>query len=208
MTHFFGISEYGAFVTAFILLLIIPGPGNLAIMTSTAKGGILGGIMATLGVIAGDQVLLWITVAGVASILKAYAGALVVIQWVGAAYLVWLGAKMIMAKPGDKPILNIRPGQYFRQALVITLFNPKAVVFYLAFFPLFINPQTHLGFITFAVMAATVAILAFIYCFIVVIITHFLAEKIRSNQKVSSFLQKIAGLFLVGFGLKLAFSKI
>lgn len=208
MTHFFGISEYGAFVTAFILLLIIPGPGNLAIMTSTAKGGVLGGIMATLGVIAGDQVLLWITVAGVASILKAYAGALVVIQWVGAAYLVWLGAKMIMAKPGDKPILNIRPGQYFRQALVITLFNPKAVVFYLAFFPLFINPQTHLGFITFAVMAATVAILAFIYCFIVVIITHFLAEKIRSNQKVSSFLQKIAGLFLVGFGLKLAFSKI
>lgn len=208
MTHFFGISEYGAFVTAFILLLIIPGPGNLAIMTSTAKGGILGGIMATLGVIAGDQVLLWITVAGVASILKAYAGALVVIQWVGAAYLVWLGAKMIMAKPGDKPILNIKPGQYFRQALVITLFNPKAVVFYLAFFPLFINPQTHLGFITFAVMAATVAILAFIYCFIVVMITHFLAEKIRSNQKVSSFLQKIAGLFLVGFGLKLAFSKI
>ena len=208
MTHFFGISEYGAFVTAFILLLIIPGPGNLAIMTSTAKGGILGGIMATLGVIAGDQVLLWITVAGVASILKAYAGALVVIQWVGAAYLVWLGAKMIMAKPGDKPILNIKPGQYFRQALVITLFNPKAVVFYLAFFPLFMNPQTHLGFITFAVMAATVAILAFIYCFIVVMITHFLAEKIRSNQKVSSFLQKIAGLFLVGFGLKLAFSKI
>jgi leucine efflux protein len=208
MTHFFGISEYGAFVTAFILLLIIPGPGNLAIMTSTAKGGVLGGIMATLGVIAGDQVLLWITVAGVASILKAYAGALVLIQWVGAAYLVWLGSKMILAKPGDKPILNIKPGQYFRQALVITLFNPKAVVFYLAFFPLFINPQTHLGFITFSVMAATVAILAFIYCFIVVIITHFLAEKIRSNQKVSSFLQKIAGLFLVGFGLKLAFSKI
>lgn len=208
MTHFFGISEYGAFVTAFILLLIIPGPGNLAIMTSTAKGGVLGGIMATLGVIAGDQVLLWITVAGVASILKAYAGALVIIQWVGAAYLVWLGAKMIMAKPGDKPILNIKPGQYFKQALVITLFNPKAVVFYLAFFPLFINPQTHLGFITFAVMAATVAILAFIYCFVVVVITHFLAEKIRSNQKVSSFLQKIAGLFLVGFGLKLAFSKI
>ncbi len=208
MTHFFGISEYGAFVTAFILLLIIPGPGNLAIMTSTAKGGVLGGMMATLGVIAGDQVLLWITVAGVASILKAYAGALVIIQWVGAAYLVWLGAKMIMAKPGDKPILNIKPGQYFKQALVITLFNPKAVVFYLAFFPLFINPQTHLGFITFAVMAATVAILAFIYCFVVVMITHFLAEKIRSNQKVSSFLQKIAGLFLVGFGLKLAFSKI
>lgn len=208
MTHFFGIAEYGAFVTAFILLLIIPGPGNLAIMTSTAKGGILGGVMATLGVILGDQVLMWITVAGVASIIKAYSNALVIIQWAGAAYLVWLGVKMLLAKPGDQPILNIKPKHYLKQALVITLFNPKAVVFYLAFFPLFINPQTHQGFITFAVMAATVAILAFAYCFIVVLITHFLAEKIRANEKVSSFLEKVAGLFLVGFGLKLAFSKI
>ena len=207
MTHFFGIAEYGAFVTAIILLLVIPGPGNLAIMTSAAKGGISGGLMATLGIMAGDQVLMWITVAGVAAIIKAYAGALVVIQWVGAAYLIWLGVKMVLAKAGDKPILNIKPGHHFKQAMVITLFNPKAVVFYLAFFPLFINPKTHQGFVTFAVMAATIAILAFIYCFIVVLITHFLAEKIRSNQKISSWLQKIAGLFLVGFGLKLALSK-
>ena len=56
----FGISDFGAFVLAFIVLLFIPGPGNLAIITSTTKGGILGGLAATLGLMLGDQVLLWL----------------------------------------------------------------------------------------------------------------------------------------------------
>ena len=53
---FFGISDYGAFVAAIVVFLAIPGPGNLALITSTSKGGVAGGLMATLGVIAGDQV--------------------------------------------------------------------------------------------------------------------------------------------------------
>ena len=68
---FFGISDYGAFVAAIVLFLAIPGPGNLALITSTGKGGIRGGLAATLGVIAGDQVLLWAAVAGVSGALLA-----------------------------------------------------------------------------------------------------------------------------------------
>jgi threonine/homoserine/homoserine lactone efflux protein len=62
----FGVADYGAFVAAIIIFLAIPGPGNLALITSTGKGGISGGLAATLGVIAGDQVLMWAAVAGVA----------------------------------------------------------------------------------------------------------------------------------------------
>ena len=142
---FFGISDYGAFVAAIVVFLAIPGPGNLALITSTSKGGVAGGLMATLGVIAGDQVLMWLAVAGVAAVLTTYPAAFVAIQWLGAVYLAWLGWKMLSAKPGDAPVLNIRPRQYFQQALAITLLNPKAIVFYMAFFPLFVDPQTHLG---------------------------------------------------------------
>ena len=67
----FGIADYSAFVAAIILFLLIPGPGNLALITSTSKGGILGGLAATLGVILGDQVLMWSAVAGVAALLAA-----------------------------------------------------------------------------------------------------------------------------------------
>ena len=67
---FFGISDYGAFVAAIVLFLAITGPGNLALITSTGKGGVAGGLMATLGVIAGDQVLMWLAVAGVAAVIS------------------------------------------------------------------------------------------------------------------------------------------
>ena len=68
----FGIADYPAFAIAVVVFLAIPGPGNLALITSTGKGGRLGGLAATLGVIAGDQVLMWAAVAGVAALLSAW----------------------------------------------------------------------------------------------------------------------------------------
>lgn len=204
---FFGISDYGAFVAAIVLFLASPGPGNLALITSTGKGGMAGGLGATLGVIVGDQVLMWLAVAGVATVLATYPAAFVAVQWMGALYLTWLGWKMLSAKPGDAPVLNIRPRDFFQQAVVITLLNPKAIVFYMAFFPLFVDPKTHLGWISFGVMAATIAALTFLYGLGMTLLTYHLAERMRSNPRIGRILEKLAGVFLVGFGLKLAISK-
>ena len=203
----FGIADYGAFVVAIIIFLAIPGPGNLALITSTGKGGIRGGLAATLGVIAGDQVLMWLAVAGVAALLAATPAAFSAVQWVGAAYLAWLGWKMLTAQPGDAPVLNIRPRQYFQQAAAITLLNPKAIVFYMAFFPLFVDPSRHQGLATFGAMALTIAALTFLYGLVVVLLTHHLAERLRANPRITRTLEKLAGVFLIGFGVKLALSK-
>jgi leucine efflux protein len=203
----FGIADYGAFVAAIVLFLAIPGPGNLALITSTSKGGIRGGLAATLGVIAGDQVLMWAAVAGVATLLTAYPAAFRGVQWLGAAYLAWLGFKMLRAKPGATPILNIRPRHYLRQAMTITLLNPKAIVFYMAFFPLFVDPARHQGLTTFAVMALTIATLTFLYGLTATVLTHFLAERVRANPRISGFLGKFAGVFLIAFGFRLAVSR-
>jgi leucine efflux protein len=203
----FGIADYGAFVAAFGLLLFLPGPGNLALITSTGKGGLTGGLASVAGLLVGDQILMWLTVAGVAAVLAANPILFQMLQWVGAAYLAWLGFKMLRAKPGDKPMVNIRAGHYFRQTMVITLFNPKAIMFYVAFFPQFIDPAKHQGLLTFGVMAATIAVLGFVYCVGVVIITHTMAVRIRANPALTGGLQKLAGVFLIGFGVKLALSK-
>jgi threonine/homoserine/homoserine lactone efflux protein len=114
---------------------------------------------------------------------------------------------MILAKPGAKPILDIQPRHYFRQAALITLLNPKAIVFYMAFFPLFIDPARHQGLATFGAMAATVATLTFLYGLVVVLLTHHLAERMRANPLIGRAMEKIAGTFLVAFGIKLAISK-
>ena len=203
----FGISDYGAFVAAFVLLLFLPGPGNLALITSTTQGGMRGGIASVAGLILGDQILLWMTVAGVAALLQTYPHLFLALKWVGAAYLAWLGFKMVFSKSGEGPSIKITPGQYFKETMFITLLNPKAIMFYFAFFPQFIDPEQHQGMITFVFMAVTIAVFGFMYCFGVVVITHTMAARIRANPKVSGHLQKIAGLFLIGFGLKLALGK-
>lgn len=199
----FGVTDYAAFVVAFIILLAIPGPGNLALILSTGKGGIRGGLASTFGIIFGDQVLLWLAVAGVAALLKAYPAAFHVVQWLGATYLIYLGLRMILAKPGAAPTLDIKPRQYLWQTLVITVFNPKAIIFYMAFFPLFIDPQRHQGLITFGFMAVTIMVLTFLYGLLIVLLTHFLAERMRANPLIARALEKLAGLCLVGFGVKL-----
>jgi len=199
-----GIQDYGAFVVAVIVFLAIPGPGNLAIITSTGKGRILGGLAATLGIMVGDQVLIWLAVAGVAALLAAYPAAFAAVQWLGAGYLAYLGVRLLIAKEGDRPTIDIPMGQYFRQSVLITLLNPKAIVFYMAFFPLFIDPRHNLGFVSFAVMAATVAVLTFLYGLVATLLTHGLAERLRADRRIGQVLQKLAGVMLLGFGAKLA----
>lgn len=202
-----GVTNYGTFVVTVLIFLLLPGPGNLALVTSTGKGGVLGGLAATCGVILGDQVLMWSAVAGVAALMAAYPQAFQALQWGGAAYLAWLGLKMLRSRPGAAPVLNIRPGQYLRQALIITLFNPKAILFYLAFFPLFVDPAQQRGLLTYAFMAGTIAVLTFLYGLAATLLTHFLAERMRASPRLVWLLEKIAGTFLLGFGLRLALAK-
>lgn len=202
-----GVTDYGAFVIAFIVLLAIPGPGNFALITSTGKGGIKGGLASTFGIIAGDQVLMWLAVAGVAALLAAYPAAFNAMQWLGAAYLAWLGGKMLLSKPGDAPALEIKPKHFMRQTLLITLLNPKAIIFYMAFLPLFVDPARHQGLVTFGFLAVTVAVLTFAYGLIVTLFTHTLAERLRSLPAVTRSLEKLAGVCLIGFGIKLVISR-
>jgi len=152
-------------------------------------------------------VLMWLAVAGVAAVLKASPGLFAAVQWLGAAYLAWIGLRMILTKPGDQPVIRILPRHYFRQACGITLLNPKAIVFYMAFFPLFVDPARHQGMLTFGVMAATIATLTFAYGLVAVLLTHHLAERMKANPLIGRVLEKLAGVFLLGFGVKLAISK-
>ncbi|WP_269630033.1 LysE family translocator [Pelomonas sp. BJYL3] len=198
-----GIADYPAFVIAVLVFLAIPGPGNLALISATAEGGVRGGMAATLGVILGDQVLMWAAVAGVAALLAASPTAFSVVQWGGALYLGWLGWQMLRAKPGEAAALQLKPGHFLRQAMLITLLNPKAIVFYMAFFPLFVDPARHRGLLTFAVMAATIAALTFAYGLVAVLLAHRLGERVRGSPRMSLWLRRVAGVCLIGFGVRL-----
>jgi leucine efflux protein len=202
--NWMGISDVWTFVIAVLVFLAIPGPGNFAVLTATGKGGKRGGYAAAAGIILGDQVLMWTAVAGLAALLAANPMVFTAVQYLGAAYLVWIGIQLLRAKPGaGSGVIKMDTRRFFRQGFLITLLNPKAIVFYMAFFPLFINPKTHLGLPTFAAMAVLIALLTFLYCTAAILIGDALAARVRANRAIGTWLERAAGVFLIGFGIKL-----
>ena len=200
----FGITDYGAFCVAILVFLALPGPGTFALLTSTGKGGFRAGAAATAGVIAGDQVLLWLAVAGVAALLAAHPQVFAAVQYLGAAYLAWIGLKLVFGKPGESSPVRIEVGHYARQAFLITLLNPKAIVFYMAFFPLFIDPARHQGAVTFIAMALTIATITAAYCLLLCLFAHAVGEQVRRHRRLARALERLAGVALVAFGIRLA----
>ena len=199
-----GISDYWAFVAAVLVFLALPGPGTFALLSSTAQGGLRAGTAATFGLIAGDQVLMWLAAVGVAAVLQANETLFRALQYLGAAYLVWIGIKLLLSKAGSAAPVALKAGHFARQAFLITLMNPKAIVFYMAFFPLFIDAERHRGFTTFAAMAVTIAVITLAYCLTLCAFASAIRRRLRSNGWVALLLQRAAGLALIGFGLRLA----
>ena len=199
----FGIADYGAFCAAILLFLALPGPGTFALLSSTGQGGLRAGAAATAGLILGDQLLMWLAVAGVAAVLAAHPAWFKAVQYLGAAYLGWVGLRLLFDKAGSAAPLRVKPGHYLRQALLITLLNPKAIVFYMAFFPLFIDPTAHQGLPTFAAMALTIALITAVYCMLLCSFAQAVSRQVRAHRRLALALQRLAGLFLVGFGLRL-----
>ena len=110
---------------------------------------------------------------------------------------------LIFARDGKASPVHIEPRHFARQAFLITLLNPKAIVFYMAFFPLFIDPATHKGTITFVAMAATIATLTAVYCLTLCAFAQAVAQKVRAHRRATRWLERLAGVFLIAFGIRL-----
>lgn len=203
-----GVADYPAFVIAFVVLLALPGPGNLAILIATARARLRGGLAATLGIILGDQLLFCTAVAGLSALLAAWPGVLLAIQCAGAAYLMWLGGQLCRSDGAALPMLQLTAGSYCRQAFFITLLNPKAIMFYMAFLPLFIDPKQHQGWLTFGVMALTIIALTFFYGLLLSSAALRFSSAIGARPRVKKGLQCGAGLVLIGFGVQLLLQRV
>ena len=99
-----------------------------------------------------------------------------------------------------------KTGHYLRQAFLITLLNPKAIVFYMAFFPLFIDPARHQGLATYAAMALTIAAITAVYCVSLCAVAERVSRRLRAHARLARALECAAGVSLIGFGIKLGAS--
>lgn len=202
-----GITDVTTYVLALLVFMAIPGPGTFTLLTAVGKGGVRAGYITLAGLSLGDQVLMWLAAAGVAALLQANPLVFKAVQYAGAAYLLWVGLQLLRSR--DKPTAAAQPvpaGHYFRHGLLITLLNPKAIMFYMAFFPLFIDPKANQGVATFATMAALILLVTLAYCSLLILVGHAMAGRFARHPWAGRWMQRFAGTFLVGFGVKLGLS--
>ena len=203
----FEIQNYSGFITAIVIFQIIPGAGTITILNATVRRGIGGGMKAVFGTLSGDLIYMLAAVLGLAAIRSASPGILTAARWVGVAYLVWMGWKLLRESTVDPPTGkrgNEQNGSDYRQALAVGLTNPKVIMFFMAFFPLFMNTES--SPVTLFILMIHVTIISLMYQTGLVLIGNATAQRLAKWQFLRTLATRLAGIALIGFGLKLAFS--
>ncbi len=200
-----GISDLGTYVVAVILFLMLPGPGTFTLLTATARGGVRAGYATLAGLMLGDQILIAIAATGVAALLQAHPMLFAGLRYIGAAYLIWVGIQLLRepAAVSNGSAAVDQGRRWFRQALLVGVLNPKAILFYMAFFPLFIDPATQRGALTLATMAMLIAVLSVAWCSVLIFGGQFIARRLAGYPRVGVWLRRGVGVCLVVFGVRL-----
>ena len=200
----FGIQHYASFVTAILIFQLVPGPGTLAILSATARDGVRAGLGAVLGTLLGDFLYMLAAVMGLAALVAAYPIAFSALRWFGIAYLVWVGITLLRAGGGKEQAASAPMGgrAHFRRAFAVSLTNPKVILFFMAFFPLFLRPGARP--LTLGLMMVHVTLISFLYQFGLVLLGNALARRLARIPAVRAVGTRLAGLALVGFGIRLA----
>jgi len=203
----FDIQNYGSFIAAIVVFQLIPGPGTLAILNATARNGVGAGLGAVLGTLAGDFLFMVAAVAGLAAVMNANPALFQALQWFGAAYLCWMGLQLLRTRiAGDAATTEPRKAAavYFGQAFAVSITNPKVILFFVAFFPLFLRPGS--SSLTLAAMMVHVTVISFLYQAGLVLAGNSIARKLEALPSARRIATRLAGVALIGFGIKLASS--
>lgn len=207
------LESYLLFVLASVVLCVAPGPDMIFILTRTLAQGRKAGVMAAVGINMGAYVHLIAAVLGLSAILATSAVAFSVIKWLGAAYLVFIGIQVLRNKQnvalthesGLKKQSNFR---ILWQGFLSDVLNPKVAIFFLAFLPQFVNPQSGHPTLQIVVLGITTNVVAIAINLTLVYFSGALTAKLHSNQKISEWLNKTMGVIFITLGFKLASEKI
>ncbi|MCA8113350.1 leucine efflux protein LeuE [Burkholderia cepacia] len=211
--HALGITDIWTYVFGVIFIILLPGPNSMYVLSLAAQRGVKAGYRAACGVFVGDTVLMVLSAAGVASLLKANPLLFSVVKYGGAAYLLYIGTGMLRSAwqklraradaPADVPpaVDGERP---FRKALIVSLLNPKAILFFISFFIQFVDPAFPHPALSFVVLGAIAQCASFLYLSTLIFAGARLAEHFRRRRKLAAGAASSVGGLFIGFSVKLA----
>jgi len=211
---FYGVTDLWAYVLGALGIILLPGPNSLFVLSVASARGVRAGYQGAAGVFVGDTILLMCTALGAAGLLRSNPAVFMLVKYVGAAYLAWLGGNLIWAAMGQwrgrarpeqhSPETSAHLAHPFKRALVISLLNPKAILFLLSFFVQFIDPNYATPALPFLILSAIVMVFSAAYLSTLIFAGARMAELFRSRQRLSSGLSAAVGALFLWFGAKLA----
>jgi len=219
---FYGVTDLWTYVMGAFGIILLPGPNSLYVLSVATARGVRAGFQGAYGVFVGDTILLLCTALGAASLLRTHPTAFMVVKYAGAVYLFWVGLNLLWgALKGlrgradavqvtanasttateDSAVQLQNP---FKRALVISLLNPKAILFLLSFFVQFIDPTYAQPEVPFLILSAILMTFSALYLTALIFTGARLAQAFRQRQRLSSGLSSLVGGLFVWFGTKLA----
>jgi leucine efflux protein len=210
---FYGVTDLWTYVLGAFGIILLPGPNSLYVLSVATARGVKAGYQGACGVFLGDTILLLLTAMGAASLLRSYPALFVLVKYLGAAYLSWVGMNLIWsawqkwrnkateATAVQAPINMQHP---FKKALVISLLNPKAILFLLSFFVQFIDPTYETPAVPFLILSSIIMVFSALYLSALIFLGARMAQAFRARKRLSASLSSSVGGLFLWFGTKLA----
>jgi threonine/homoserine/homoserine lactone efflux protein len=205
-----GITHFGAFLLACLALNLTPGLDTFYILARSGREGRAVGFAAALGINAGCVVHTAAAVLGVSAVLMTSALAFSVLKYLGAAYLVWIGLRMLLSRTAARTPAKTRGqgmGAAFRQGLLTNVLNPKVALFYLAFLPQFVSPQAGHPPLALLVLGASFIGTGLTWSLVLALLGGRIHRLLLARPRLGGWMDRFCGAVLLGFGLRLAFQR-
>lgn len=217
---FYGITDITTFILGTIFIVLLPGPNSIYVMTIASRHGVGAGYRGACGVFLGDMILMVLSATGAASLLRASPMLFLVVKYAGAGYLAWIGFNLLRAaltiwrqptsakqeiilRASGEPLDRVAPHP-FRTALLISLMNPKAILFFISFFVQFIDPDYAYPALSFLLQGTIVMLCSAAYLSLLIFGGVQLAELFGRRRGLACVGSGAVGVLFIGFGVKLA----
>jgi len=208
---FYGITDIATFVAGTVFIVLLPGPNSLYVMSVASRWGVAAGYRGACGIFAGDTILMLLSATGSASLLRANPTLFLLVKYAGALYLAWMGIGLLRAAVaiwrgrnaagGEADVDASRP---FHAALVISLMNPKAILFFVSFFIQFVDPAYAHAALSFCLLGLIVQFFSALYLSVLIFGGAHLALQFRRRRRFSALATGGVGGLFISFGAKLA----
>ncbi|MEU4345846.1 leucine efflux protein LeuE [Streptomyces sp. NPDC023838] len=217
-----GVTDLPTYLVGLVLIILAPGPNSLYVLSVAARRGVRTGYVAAAGVWTGDTVLMTLSALGAASLLQTTPLLFAVVKYAGAGYLSWMAIGMLRQAVGmwrnrhtaadpaaaDGPEQEVAAERPYRRALMLSLFNPKAILFLVSFFVQFVDPGYAYPALSFLVLGTLLQAASFLYLSTLIFSGTRLAAAFRRRKRLSAGATSAAGVLFLGFAAKLSLSGV